>query len=53
MQRLRDCLVEPARKFVNMILLTDEAERVIIKLKQNGGNAEMILQQLHSDIAAF
>jgi hypothetical protein len=36
-----------------MILLTDEAERVITKLKKNFGNAEMIFQKLHSDIATF
>jgi hypothetical protein len=53
MQHLRDCLVGPARKCVNMILLTDEAETVIIKLKQNFGNGKMISQQLHSDITAF
>jgi hypothetical protein len=53
MQRLRDCSVGTAKKCVNMILFTDEAERVIITLKQNFRNAGMILQQLHSDIAAF
>jgi hypothetical protein len=52
MQRLRDCL-GTARKCVNVIPLTHETERVIIKLNQNFGNAEMILQQLYSDIAAL
>jgi hypothetical protein len=37
MQRLRDCL-GTARKCVNVISLTDETGRVIIKLKQNFGN---------------
>jgi hypothetical protein len=35
MQRLRDALEEPARSCVEMFLLTDDAERVMSKLKNS------------------
>jgi hypothetical protein len=46
MQRLRDALEEPARSCVEMLLLTDDAERVMSKLKQNFGNTTSIMKQL-------
>jgi Protein of unknown function (DUF1759) len=53
MQRLRDCLEGRARKCVNMILLTNESEGVIEKLKQNFGNMDRILSELQDEISAF
>jgi glutathionylspermidine synthase len=47
MQRLRDALKEPARSCVEMLLLTDDAERVMNKLKQNFGNTTSIMNQFN------
>jgi hypothetical protein len=52
-QRLQDCLEGAARKCVCRTLATGDAERVILVLKEHYGNAEVILKQLHSDIAAL
>jgi hypothetical protein len=38
MQRLRDALEEPARRCVEMLLLTDDAGHVMSKIKQNFRN---------------
>jgi hypothetical protein len=43
MQRLSDALELPARTCVEMLLLTDDAERVMSKLKQNFGNTTSIM----------
>jgi hypothetical protein len=53
MQRLRDALEEPARSCVEMLLLTDDAERVMSKLKQNFGNKTAVMNQLQEDIHLF
>jgi CCR4-NOT transcriptional regulation complex NOT5 subunit len=52
MQHLRDALEEPARSGVEM-LFTDEAERVMRKLKQNSGNTTSIMNQLEEDINQY
>jgi uncharacterized protein YjgD (DUF1641 family) len=53
MQRLRDALEEPARSCVEMLLLTDDAERVMSKLKQNFGNKTAVMNQLQEDMHLF
>jgi CCR4-NOT transcriptional regulation complex NOT5 subunit len=53
MQRLRDALEEPARSCVEMLLLTDDAERVMSKLKQNFRNTTAVMNQLQKDINLF
>jgi hypothetical protein len=52
-QRLRDALVEPARSCVEMLLLTDDAEHVMSKLKQNFRNTTAVINQLQKDINLF
>jgi hypothetical protein len=53
MQRLRDALEELAKSCVAKLLLTDDAERVTNKLKQNFGNTTSIMNQLEEDINQF
>jgi hypothetical protein len=53
MQRLRDALEEPAKSCVEMLLLTDDAESVMSKLKQNFGNKTAVMNQLQEDINLF
>jgi hypothetical protein len=54
MQHLRDALEEPARSGVEMLFtFTDEAERVMSKLKQNSGNTTSIMNQVEEDINQF
>jgi hypothetical protein len=53
MQCLGDALEEPANSFVEMLLLTDDSERVMNKLKQNFGNTTSIMNQLEEDINQF
>jgi hypothetical protein len=43
MQRLRDALEEPARSCVETLLLTDDAERVMSKLKQKTSEIQLQL----------
>jgi hypothetical protein len=53
MQRLRDALEKRARSCVEMLLLTDDAERVMSKLNQNLGNTTAVMKQLQEDINLF
>jgi putative lipase involved disintegration of autophagic bodies len=53
MQRLRDALKEPAKSCVEMLLLTDDAERVMSKLKQNFGNTTAVIDIWQEDIKLF
>jgi Protein of unknown function (DUF1759) len=46
MKRLRKCLEDPARKCVRMILLTSDAEKVILMLEKNFGGSEKFIEQL-------
>lgn len=46
MQRLRKCLEGPARNCVEMILLTNDAEKVIKILQKNYGNKQTITKQI-------
>jgi hypothetical protein len=46
MEQLRKCLNEPARNCVRMVLLTNNAERVISMLEKNFGGTNQIIDQL-------
>jgi Protein of unknown function (DUF1759) len=48
-ERLRKCLVDPARRCVRMILLTSNAEKVISMLEKNFGGSDKIINQLKEE----
>jgi hypothetical protein len=55
MECLRKCLLDLARNYVRMILLTNKAERAIAMLKNNHGGFDKIIEQLKdsSDFQEF
>jgi hypothetical protein len=50
MERLRKCLLDPARNCVRMILLTNNAEKTIAMLEKNYGGLEKIIEQLMEEV---
>jgi predicted nucleic acid-binding protein len=50
MERLRKSLESKARKCVKMVLLTNNAERVIEILRRNYGNSNVMLNQLIEEV---